>query len=194
MHYKRCFPVIEIFNVSISLPALSPAPQYFTAKYFQRPPSPGARGPSRPPSPRGPVRRNPSPSQLDPEQADALRRRIGAARSVKLFLLQQSGSNSFLVAAAGEQPDQKYKVNIGPQTCSCGRGPGCLHLLFIMLRVFKIPENDSRLTARELKEFEIDALFRSFEERKKLRVMRSRQQSLENLDSEGGSAASFISS
>ena len=108
---------------------------------------------------------------------------------MKLFLLQQSGSNSFLVAAAGEQPDQKYKVNIGPQTCSCGRGPGCLHLLFIMLRVFKIPENDSRLTARELKEFEIDALFRSFEERKKLRVMRSRQQSLENLDSEGGSAA-----
>ena len=91
---------------------------------------------------------------------------------MKLFLLQQSGSNSFLVA--GEEPEQKYKVNIGPQTCSCGKGPGCLHLLFIMLRVFKIPENDSRLTARELKEFEIEALFRAHEERKKTRVLRSR--------------------
>ena len=105
---------------------------------------------------------------------------------MKLFLLQQSGSNSFLVA--GEEPEQKYKVNIGPQTCSCGKGPGCLHLLFIMLRVFKIPENDSRLTARELKEFEIDALFRSFEERKKLRVLRSRQVSQESLDSEASAA------
>ena len=61
----------------------------------------------------GPVKRNPSPSQLDPVQAEALRKRLGRARKVKLYLLQQSGSNSFLVA--GEQPDQKYKVNVGPQ-------------------------------------------------------------------------------
>ena len=43
-----------------------------------------------------------------------------------------------------------------------------------MLRVFAIPENDIRLTARELKEFEIEALFRAHEERKKTRVLRSR--------------------
>jgi len=151
-----------------------------------KPPSPGGtlRG-SRPPSPRGSmgqIRRNPSPSQLDPEQAEALRKRLGKARKVKFFLMHQIGSNSFLVA--GEAPNQKYKVNIGPQTCSCGKGPGCLHLLFIMLRVFKIQENDSRLTARELKEFETEALFRSYEERKKTRVMRSRQQSMENLDTD----------
>ena len=105
---------------------------------------------------------------------------MGEARSVKLYLLQQSGSNSFLVA--GDSAHLKYKVNIGPQTCSCGKGPGCLHLLFIMLRVFKIPENDSRLTARELKEFEIEALFRSFEDRRKSRVRRFRQ---DNLDGDG---------
>jgi len=163
-----------------------PSPSFVTRKRspsvtHSRPPSPGGRG-SRPPSPRGPIRRNPSPSQLDPDQAEALRKRLGKARKVKLYLLQQSGSNSFLVA--GDSPEQKYKVNIGPQTCSCGKGPGCLHLLFIMLRVFKISENDSRLTARELKEFEIEALFKSHEERKKSRVLRSRQQSMENLDSE----------
>ena len=49
-----------------------------------------------------------------------------------------------------------------------------MHILFIMLRVFGIPENDIRLTARELKEFEIEALFRAHEERKKTRVLRSR--------------------
>ena len=63
-----------------------------------------------------------------------------------------------------------------------------MHLLFIMLRVFKIQENDSRLTARELKEFEIEALFRSFEERKKSRVLRSRQQSMETLEHPDGHA------
>lgn len=83
---------------------------------------------------------------------------------------------------AGDKKHQKYKVNIGPQTCSCGKGPGCLHILFIMLRVFCIPENDSRLTARELKEFEIEALFRAHEERKKTRVLRSRAQSMEQLE------------
>ena len=113
---------------------------------------------------------------------------------MKLYLLQQSGSNSFLVAGDEKnQKNQKYKVNIGPQvvprlkslfhtsltitflqTCSCNKGPGCLHILFIMLRVFGIPENDCRLTARELKEFEIEALFRAHEERKKTRVLRSR--------------------
>ena len=51
-----------------------------------------------------------------------------------------------------------------------------------MLRVFKIQENDTRLTAKQLKEFEIEALFRSFEERKKSRVLRSRQQSMEQLN------------
>ena len=55
-------------------------------------------------------------SQLDPEQAEALRQRLGRARKVKFYLLQQSGSNSFLVAGDEKnQKNQKYKVNIGPQ-------------------------------------------------------------------------------
>jgi mitogen-activated protein kinase kinase kinase 1 len=109
---------------------------------------------------------------------------------VKLYLLQQSGSNSFLVAGDEKnQKNQKYKVNIGPQTCSCNKGPGCLHILFIMLRVFGIPENDCRLTARELKEFEIEALFRAHEERKKTRVLLSRAQSMEQLEIGGRDVA-----
>ena len=98
---------LKIFLITI----LKNSFDYKLKQYLQRPPSPGC---SRPPSPRsGGVKRNPSPSQLDPEQAEILRSRLGRARKVKLYLLQQSGSNSFLVA--GDQPGQKYKVNIGPQ-------------------------------------------------------------------------------
>jgi hypothetical protein len=47
-----------------------------------------------------------------------------------------------------------FEVKICLQTCSCGRGPHCLHLLFVMLRVFQVPESDSRIYAKELKNFE----------------------------------------
>ena len=39
-----------------------------------------------------------------------------------------------------------------------------------------------RLTAKVLKEYEIESLFRDYQERKQIRVLRSRQQSLENLE------------
>lgn len=47
-----------------------------------------------------------------------------------------------------------FGMKIFLQTCSCGRGPHCLHLLFVMLRVFQVPESDSRIYAKELKNFE----------------------------------------
>lgn len=47
-----------------------------------------------------------------------------------------------------------FEAKICSQTCSCGRGPHCLHLLFVMLRVFQVPESDSRIYAKELKNFE----------------------------------------
>ena len=107
----KIFLITNFENISDSDYKLEKYFWFQHKKYLQRPPSPGC---SRPPSPRsGGVKRNPSPSQLDPEQAEILRSRLGRARKVKLYLLQQSGSNSFLVA--GDQPGQKYKVNIGPQ-------------------------------------------------------------------------------
>jgi len=48
-----------------------------------------------------------------------------------------------------------FGVKIYLQTCSCGRGPHCLHLLFVMLRVFQVPESDSRIYAKELKNYEV---------------------------------------
>ena len=82
-------------------------------------------------------------SQLDPEQADALRRRLGRARRVKLYLLQQSGSNSFLVA--GDEKHQKYKVNIGPQV-----RPPVLLLLHLLLPPDVFLREGSRLPPHPL--------------------------------------------
>ncbi|XP_034231021.1 mitogen-activated protein kinase kinase kinase 1-like isoform X2 [Thrips palmi] len=102
---------------------------------------------------------------------EAVRRRVRRVQQARLYLLQQPGPNSFLVG--GDSPEHKYRVVIGPQTCSCGRGPHCLHLLFVMLRVFQIPELDARIYSRELKNFEVESLFQKYRERLNLRVNNS---------------------
>ncbi|XP_037556995.1 mitogen-activated protein kinase kinase kinase 1-like isoform X2 [Dermacentor silvarum] len=115
-----------------------------------------------------PRRRSPSPSQhsspaLDcpPELAEAIRRRVlQVRRGVRLYLLYQPGPRSFLIAA--DQPDHRFKVVLGPQTCSCGKGPHCVHLLFVMLRVLRLTDTDARLFSKTLKEFEVDELLRGF--------------------------------
>ncbi|XP_077499152.1 mitogen-activated protein kinase kinase kinase 1-like isoform X2 [Amblyomma americanum] len=110
-------------------------------------------------------RRSPSPGQhaLDcpPELAEAIRRRVlQVRRGVRLYLLYQPGPHSFLIAA--DQPDHRFKVVLGPQTCSCGKGPHCVHLLFVMLRVLRLTDADGRLFSKTLKEFEVDELLRDF--------------------------------
>ena len=44
------------------------------------------------------------------------------------------------------------------QSCTCTR-PHCVHLLFVMLRVFKLKENDPLLWTLKLKNFEVHVRF-----------------------------------
>ena len=62
------------------------------------------------------------------------RRKIQVERALKdrFYLLQQSGPNTFIVGT--DDPKQKYRINIGPQTCSCFRHNQCPHIFFVMLR------------------------------------------------------------
>ena len=41
------------------------------------------------------------------------------------------------------------------QTCSCAKGPHCVHVLFVMLRVFRVTENDPCLWNKQLKNYEV---------------------------------------
>lgn len=109
-------------------------------------------------------RRSPSPGQqLDcsPELAESIRRRVlQVRRGVRLYLLCQRGPRSFLIAA--DQPDHRFNVVLGPQSCSCARGPHCVHLLFVMLRVLRVTDTDARLFRKTLKDFEVDELLQGF--------------------------------
>ncbi|KAH9515353.1 Mitogen-activated protein kinase kinase kinase 1, partial [Bulinus truncatus] len=103
---------------------------------------------------------------------DVTKKRIERVQRARLYLLQQTGPNSFLIG--GDSPDHKYRVIIGPQTCSCGRGPHCVHVLFVMLRVFQVVENDPCLWSKMLKNYEVENLFRIFHDKLSSRITKRR--------------------
>eukprot|EP00735_Rhodelphis_limneticus_P011123 TRINITY_DN4181_c0_g1::TRINITY_DN4181_c0_g1_i1::g.2095::m.2095 TRINITY_DN4181_c0_g1::TRINITY_DN4181_c0_g1_i1::g.2095 ORF type:complete len:1422 (-),score=286.12,sp/Q9FPR3/EDR1_ARATH/43.97/4e-63,Pkinase_Tyr/PF07714.12/7.9e-55,Pkinase/PF00069.20/2.1e-50,zf-RING_2/PF13639.1/1.9e-07,zf-RING_2/PF13639.1/9.6e+03,zf-rbx1/PF12678.2/8.5e-05,zf-rbx1/PF12678.2/1.1e+04,CLASP_N/PF12348.3/0.0028,SWIM/PF04434.12/0.0071,SWIM/PF04434.12/4.6e+03,zf-Apc11/PF12861.2/0.0075,APH/PF01636.18/0.019,Kinase-like/PF14531.1 len=72
----------------------------------------------------------------------------------------QKGPNSFLVR--GESGSKKkYRVNIGPQTCTCGRRK-CLHILFVMLRVLRIATTSPLLWQPSLKNYEVEQILEGY--------------------------------
>ncbi|XP_049954859.1 mitogen-activated protein kinase kinase kinase 1-like [Schistocerca serialis cubense] len=116
-----------------------------------------------------------SPGHMDPILVEMVRRRVRRVQKARLYLLRQPGPNTFSVG--GDSPEHKFRVVIGPQTCSCNRGPHCLHLLFVMRRVFQVPENDPRLFAKELKNFEVESLFQNYKEQQNKRILKKQENS-----------------
>eukprot|EP00878_Enallax_costatus_P022781 GHUV01024191.1.p1 GENE.GHUV01024191.1~~GHUV01024191.1.p1 ORF type:complete len:663 (+),score=225.98 GHUV01024191.1:233-2221(+) len=84
-----------------------------------------------------------------------------------LYMLQRLGPASFIIGQSSldeEHADAKYKVTLGNvPSCSCSllgamdnREP-CIHLLFVLIRIFRMPSNNallwqSALTDRELQQ------------------------------------------
>ncbi|NXV24346.1 M3K1 kinase, partial [Cepphus grylle] len=115
-----------------------------------------------------PPRRAPSPDGSSPYSPEETNRRVNKVMQARLYLLQQIGPNSFLIG--GDSPDNKYRVFFGPQTCSCGRGMFCIHLLFVMLRVFQLEPSDPMLWRKTLKNFEVESLFQKYHSRRSSRI------------------------
>ncbi|XP_012992709.3 mitogen-activated protein kinase kinase kinase 1 isoform X2 [Esox lucius] len=115
-----------------------------------------------------PPRRPPSPDGFSPYSPEETSRRVNKVMRARLYLLQQIGPNSFLIG--GDSPDNKYRVFIGPQTCSCGRGAFCIHVLFVMLRVFQLESSDPLLWRKTLKNFEVESLFQKYHNRRSSRI------------------------
>ncbi|KAB0393517.1 hypothetical protein E2I00_003692 [Balaenoptera physalus] len=133
--------------------------------------SPGVRRKKVSPVPSGritPPRRAPSPDGFSPYSPEETNRRVNKVMRARLYLLQQIGPNSFLIG--GDSPDNKYRVFIGPQNCSCGRGTFCIHLLFVMLRVFQLEPSDPMLWRKTLKNFEVESLFQKYHSRRSSRI------------------------
>ncbi|XP_077981126.1 mitogen-activated protein kinase kinase kinase 1-like [Glandiceps talaboti] len=166
----------DIISTHRSRRPLSPSNESpFTRQVVNRPISPvmpRRRNTTSPTNPKPPTvtaysRRTPSPQGdcgpvLTGEEA---RKKVEKVLRARLYLLQQNGPNSFTIG--GDAPDNKFKVIIGPQKCSCGKGSHCIHLLFVMLRVFQVSDSDPLLWSRELKNFEVEALFLKYHARRK---------------------------
>nr|XP_055062777.1 mitogen-activated protein kinase kinase kinase 1-like isoform X1 [Misgurnus anguillicaudatus] len=158
----------------------SPGPSSFSAsssssssstKTAVKPDSPGLRRRRASPVPSGrvtPPRRAPSPDGFSPYSPEETNRRVNKVMRARLYLLQQIGPNSFLIG--GDSPDNKFRVFIGPQTCSCGRGTFCIHVLFVMLRVFQLEPSDPLLWRKTLKNFEVESLFQKYHSRRSSRI------------------------
>ncbi|XP_075039478.1 mitogen-activated protein kinase kinase kinase 1-like isoform X2 [Mixophyes fleayi] len=151
----------------------SPSPSSSSSSSKSKPESPGVRrrGLSPVPFQSGrvtPPRRAPSPDGFSPYSPEETSRRVNKVMRARLYLLQQIGPNSFLIG--GDSPDNKYRVFIGPQTCSCGRGVFCIHLLFVMLRVFQLEPSDTMLWRKTLKNFEVESLFQKYHSRRSSRI------------------------
>ncbi|XP_029432772.1 mitogen-activated protein kinase kinase kinase 1 isoform X2 [Rhinatrema bivittatum] len=151
----------------------SPSSSSSSASKTIKPESPGVRRKRLSPVPFQsgritPPRRAPSPDGFSPYSPEETNRRINKVMRARLYLLQQIGPNSFLIG--GDSPDNKYRVFIGPQTCSCGRGAFCIHLLFVMLRVFQSESSDPMLWRKTLKNFEVESLFQKYHSRRSSRI------------------------
>uniref|UniRef100_A0AAY4DWI8 Mitogen-activated protein kinase kinase kinase 1 n=1 Tax=Denticeps clupeoides TaxID=299321 RepID=A0AAY4DWI8_9TELE len=144
-----------------------------TSKLIGKPESPGVHRKRASPVPFQsgrvtPPRRAPSPDGFSPYSPEETNRRVNKVMRARLYLLQQIGPNSFLIG--GDSPDNKYRVFIGPQTCSCGRGAFCIHVLFVMLRVFQLEPSDPLLWRKTLKNFEVETLFQKYHNRRSSRI------------------------
>lgn len=64
------------------------------------------------------------------EVSNDFKRKVEKAMRARLYLLQQTGPNSFLIG--GDSPDHKFRVMIGPQV-DCSREPKIIIVEIIMM-------------------------------------------------------------
>nr|CAB3263621.1 mitogen-activated protein kinase kinase kinase 1-like [Phallusia mammillata] len=158
-----------------------------TSPYSKRVASPTNRGITRGrnASPKGrnpsPNRRPPSPNTdgISPYSPEVTAKKISRVLKARLYLLQQNGPNSFRIG--GDSPEHKYLVIVGPQSCNCGRGQFCVHVLFVMLRVFQLEASSNLLWRRTLKNYEVESLFKSYHERCNNRISPKKKSRVQRL-------------
>ena len=78
----------------------------------------------------------------------------------RLFVLSDPGPTSFVLR--GEASPRRFKVTIGEtHSCSCRSGNElCIHILFVLMRVFRMPAANPLIWQLSLTEREIAELMR----------------------------------
>ena len=90
--------------------------------------------------------------------SDQLKERFTAAQQARIFVVQTPGPTSFVLREEGQR--KKLRVSIGSvHTCTCGeRGQPCLHVAFVLLRVFRLPPTDPITWQASLIDRELESL------------------------------------
>ncbi|KAG3195155.1 hypothetical protein PC128_g8704 [Phytophthora cactorum] len=85
--------------------------------------------------------------------------RIEQTLNTTMYLMQTTGPTSYVIQE--QNCDKKHKVLIGPlQTCSCGTADICIHILFVMLKVLRVPATTPVVWQKSLSDSEIETLLR----------------------------------
>ena len=88
--------------------------------------------------------------------------RIPLALNSGLLVVQQPGPMSFVLKCSTTQ--RKFKVRVGdPHSCNCKDQNGellCVHILFVLLKVFRLPQDNSLVWQHAFLEAEVDQLLR----------------------------------
>jgi len=83
---------------------------------------------------------------------------IAQALHGEFYIVSENGPTSFVVKSSATNR-QKFKVFIGErQTCSCNSEDICVHVLFIMLRVFRVPQDNPLVWQKSLVPSEVDQI------------------------------------
>ncbi|KAG7388552.1 hypothetical protein PHYPSEUDO_012189 [Phytophthora pseudosyringae] len=85
--------------------------------------------------------------------------RIQQTLSATMYLVQTTGPTSYVIQE--QNCEKKHKVLIGSlQTCSCGTADICIHILFVMLKVLRVPATTPIVWQKSLIDSEIETLLR----------------------------------
>ncbi|KAL4164610.1 hypothetical protein KRP22_004474 [Phytophthora ramorum] len=85
--------------------------------------------------------------------------RIELTLNTTMYLVQTTGPTSYVIQE--QNCEKKHKVLIGSlQTCSCGTADICIHILFVMLKVLRVPATTPVVWQKSLIDSEIEMLLR----------------------------------
>lgn len=83
-------------------------------------------------------------------------------RSTRLFLVAEHGPTCYIIRS--ESSRRKHRVTLGSmQACSCGGGGSvggelCIHLLYVMIKILRLPENNPLVWQLSLTDSEVDKI------------------------------------
>lgn len=93
------------------------------------------------------------------QPSDLVRSRLNLVGTSRLLLLQERGPTAFIIGESGDRKRQRRKFNVfigARQSCSCTDGAElCVHILFVMVKVLRVPLDQPLVWQRSLLDVEI---------------------------------------